>query len=597
MKKIKLFIVTLLSLVLLPSIVNAASGKITVSSTSTIVVGNKVTVTSNKTVYCYLYFDIDYKLSELCKNGDKLGSCLIENSEEIDSLGDTAYAEMYRYTGTNEIVDDNYICFGTTDKEECLNNSDKYMYRIIGVTSEDNTTLGLEKNQVKLIKDTSIETHEWHNNRTVDIKWEENTMYTYLQNDVLNNKTYYTSGWTQKISSVKWNSGNVFSVNDTSEEMFESESSMVTANTSKIGLIYVSDYMYAYNSGGTQNCNLSPYCISWITNSDIFWSMTYFGRLNFDEEEFYGAWAISNNGQLGTNYLYNQHAIRPVFYLNEDERYVSGEGTVFDPIIINNPPVGDVLINNPSLGLNTINNYGGLYRYIGETANNYVLLKNESDEILFRIIGIVSEDDELLNLKRGQLKLIKASSIGLNKWHSDYSSDVNWGKNSLFTYLQSQEVLTNNSIIPERWKDKISSVKWNIGNVQDISSGTSVFESESLIKSPDLSKIGLINLSDFYYAYNSGGTQNCNVSPYCVSWLSKNFSGNMWTISKDNYNTTDSRNLVWYVASNGYISSYWYLLTDELNIFPVFYLDKNVYMNDTNDLGTINKPFVLEFFD
>jgi len=118
---------------------------------------NSVTVTSNKTAYCYIYFDIDYVLSQLCKSGDNLGSCLTTNNEEIDSLDDTSYAKMYRYTGTNEKVDDNYICFGTTDKNECINNSDKYMYRIIGITSEDNTMLGLEVNQIKLIKNTILE--------------------------------------------------------------------------------------------------------------------------------------------------------------------------------------------------------------------------------------------------------------------------------------------------------------------------------------------------------------------------------------------------------------------------------------------------------
>ena len=45
MKKIKLLIVALLSLIILPSIVSAATGKITVSGTTTSVVGNKVTVT------------------------------------------------------------------------------------------------------------------------------------------------------------------------------------------------------------------------------------------------------------------------------------------------------------------------------------------------------------------------------------------------------------------------------------------------------------------------------------------------------------------------------------------------------------------------
>ncbi len=45
MKKIKIFLTLLISLIFIPIMVNAASGKISVSSTSTVVVGNKVTVT------------------------------------------------------------------------------------------------------------------------------------------------------------------------------------------------------------------------------------------------------------------------------------------------------------------------------------------------------------------------------------------------------------------------------------------------------------------------------------------------------------------------------------------------------------------------
>ena len=45
MKRIKLILFSLVCLLSLPIMVNAASGKITVSSTSTVVVGNNVTVT------------------------------------------------------------------------------------------------------------------------------------------------------------------------------------------------------------------------------------------------------------------------------------------------------------------------------------------------------------------------------------------------------------------------------------------------------------------------------------------------------------------------------------------------------------------------
>ena len=54
---------------------------------------------------------------------------------------------MYRYQGTSELVNNNYICFGTSDKTICTSDEDHYMYRILGITPEG---------EMKLIKQTPI---------------------------------------------------------------------------------------------------------------------------------------------------------------------------------------------------------------------------------------------------------------------------------------------------------------------------------------------------------------------------------------------------------------------------------------------------------
>ena len=97
----------------------------------------KVTLTTSQTIYCTLYFDKKLGISALDIVASKPKS-LSPNPDQGD---------MYRYQGTSELVNDNYICFGTDNKEECTNDEDHYMYRIIGITPEG---------EMKLIKQTPI---------------------------------------------------------------------------------------------------------------------------------------------------------------------------------------------------------------------------------------------------------------------------------------------------------------------------------------------------------------------------------------------------------------------------------------------------------
>jgi len=67
---------------------------------------------------------------------------------------------LYRYQGEAGNVN-NFVCFGTTSKEECLSDTDKYMYRVMGIN---------ENNQVKLIKKEALNTaYQWHSDATIDI--------------------------------------------------------------------------------------------------------------------------------------------------------------------------------------------------------------------------------------------------------------------------------------------------------------------------------------------------------------------------------------------------------------------------------------------
>ena len=94
---------------------------------------------------------------------------------------------MYRFIGTNTQVTHNYICFGTTDLSKCTSNPDEFMYRIIGVTNEADTKLGLHANQLKIIKaKPSSKSRQWHSSFTSNVKWDGSTMKTYLNTTFLN---------------------------------------------------------------------------------------------------------------------------------------------------------------------------------------------------------------------------------------------------------------------------------------------------------------------------------------------------------------------------------------------------------------------------
>ncbi len=107
----------------------------------------KATLTTNKTIYCTLYFD------EMPKTTIEI---LRDNDINSNISSEPNQGGMYRYQGTNDVP--NWICFGTTNKEECIDETDsdgnsipdgidKYMYRIIGIT---------EEGQMYLVKETFL---------------------------------------------------------------------------------------------------------------------------------------------------------------------------------------------------------------------------------------------------------------------------------------------------------------------------------------------------------------------------------------------------------------------------------------------------------
>lgn len=96
-----------------------------------------------------------------------------------------------------------------------------------------------------------------------------------------------------------------------------------------IGLMYVSDYVYATNPV-SWSYSLSDYNLvrdsNWLYNSMSEWTIT---RNSADGDVF----QINNNGSVSSamiGYTGGFNNTRPVFYLNFDVKYISGTGTESD---------------------------------------------------------------------------------------------------------------------------------------------------------------------------------------------------------------------------------------------------------------------------
>ncbi len=324
---------------------------------------NSITVTSNKTSYCYLYFDKQLSVDDIRKDGSGLSEGLVGG--------------MYRYIGTNDVVKNNYICLKEVGSSGCsTSGNDENMYRIIGITESGN---------IKVIKQirynkSGTTSFKWNSKSSVDSKqsdyycgddcptWKQSEIYETLNGDngfinTLNEKIR------NKIEPQNWWYGDIgydyMGSGITSEEVYKIESgqeatqyynaggSLVqkssgikwqkTSNTSSIGLMYVSDYLYAISATGHEkNCrsNYTNCKGSWIheTNNESSsttyteWTMSRLGRYN-GSDAWLRAWIVGSDGQLYESALHGTFSVRPIFYLKSDVE-LGGAGSTSDPFYI-----------------------------------------------------------------------------------------------------------------------------------------------------------------------------------------------------------------------------------------------------------------------
>ena len=284
-----------------------------------------VIVSGNLSDKCYVYFDIyQLTLAEYIKS-QYTGTQGENNIYYHDSsLANGAGDNSYRYAGASDSVN-NYICLGS-DATTC---PDANLFRIIGVFG----------NQTKVIRAKSVGYQQWHT--SADNTWSSSSLNAYL------NGTYLTSLGTiaEKIATTTWKVGggsgsNISaSVPATAYKNEVGSSASTTIIDKKIGLMYVSDYGFAASPSawtkilgdydGTDANGTSIKTINWMYMGYNEWTISR------HSDNTNSAFFVNSTGNvLGSN-VRSDNGVRPSFNLESSVKYVSGSGSMSDPVRVN----------------------------------------------------------------------------------------------------------------------------------------------------------------------------------------------------------------------------------------------------------------------
>ena len=237
------------------------------------------------------------------------------------SLANGAGDNSYRYAGASDSVN-NYICLDS-DAATC---PDANLFRIIGVFGA----------QTKVIRAKSVGKQEWDTNNSNT--WSSSSLNTYL------NGEYLTSLGTlaDKIATTTWKVGGGTPANirevvpATAYKNEVGSSASTTTVNKKIGLMYVSDYYYSaspsawtlvgYNESDATKDYRAATSTNWLFLGSFEWTISR----NSDTTDT--AFGVNSTGDVRYNYVTLSRWVRPSFNLLSSVKYVSGSGSMSDPV-------------------------------------------------------------------------------------------------------------------------------------------------------------------------------------------------------------------------------------------------------------------------
>ena len=325
-----------------------------------------VSLSGNSDDKCYVYFDVGVEsIADYCDTGTDLATCVknfgnqgsaisniyIHNSSLANGAGDNSY----RYAGASESVN-NFVCFGSTTSPCPTDN----LYRIIGVFEDkvklikydyaSSNLLGTDGDYKGSDTDTSyykgslssIDKYYWNykNDTTINRGNGSNIWSTSLLNRINLNTNYLNNigqTWSNLIEDATWKVSGYSSIAVTPSKMYTAEITNATKTygpsdgTSKIGLMYASDYGFAAAPSGwstVMNNYRQVISVNWMNMGYYDWTISP----NFSTN--YYVFSLSYYGNLNNGNADDGCGSRPVFYLKASVLYAGGSGTKNSPITL-----------------------------------------------------------------------------------------------------------------------------------------------------------------------------------------------------------------------------------------------------------------------
>ena len=215
----------------------------------------------------------------------------------------------YRYIGDSP---DNYVYFNCTDESDT---STCEVWRIVGVFNVENQN-GVYKKRVKIIqtppKEKTTVTSIWNGSYYEKLNSGEywNSLSDVAKNMIGISKYYISTPSTYSSCSL---TGELAYVGERSKNANKYNM------TSKIALMYMSDYFYSAGTGNVTN--------GWIYQTNLY-SGSYY---NFFVNNLNTYDLSYSSGSCVYSISSGSYVVRPVLYLNENVEYVAGDGKVDNP--------------------------------------------------------------------------------------------------------------------------------------------------------------------------------------------------------------------------------------------------------------------------
>ena len=251
----------------------------------------------------------------------------------------------------------NFVCFGS-DATTCPTEN---LYRIIGVFNNHVKLIKYDYAKSSLLGTDGDFSQEYTSNYFSGEQGESpssNSLY-YWNNagtntwsasklNTVNLNTNFTTNigtaWANKIATTTWKVGGGTYANlrdavpKTAYQYEVGSSASTTTYDAKIGLMYVSDYYYSaspsawtlvgYNSDYTKSY-ASAKGENWLYGGGWDWTIS---RSSVSSSYAFG---VGGYGGVGGSYVNNFDGVRPSFSLLSSTTYVSGSGSMSDPVRIN----------------------------------------------------------------------------------------------------------------------------------------------------------------------------------------------------------------------------------------------------------------------